>query len=255
MGNCGCGSAVIHSRKSSCRFSAFNKYVSISAMYAKPRCVFCSKTHCPVCVAVDMSLRAMISWPCPIDTPSVAIFLRLASSSMSFVGSAPGDRRQMSGTYGVDSAHVVSMFRGTDSTKRSPIAFAMYVCAATMVRSSRSALTMHIRSKASTRSSKSGTRASSGASLSYHWRQSLSLTFRDSTMSENELCCESATMSSQHLSGIQSFGFFFTDLMSSEPPPFKKRFTRSRDNALAETWILFVNISANVSLCRSNKPR
>ena len=174
---------------------------------------------------------------------------------MSFVGSAPADSKQITGVCGSVSAHVFSMLSGTDSTKRSPIAAAMYVCAATMVRSSRRLFTMHIFSNASTRSSKSGTAAPSGASRSYHCFQSGSLRWNESRISENAGSALRATTSSQHLSGIQSFGFFRADLISSEPPPLRKTFTRSGDSAFAETWILFVNISANVSLCRSNKPR
>ena len=63
MGNCGCGSAVIHSRKSSCRSSVLVKKLSTSVRYESPRCVFCNSTHSPSCVAVEMSFRAMISWP------------------------------------------------------------------------------------------------------------------------------------------------------------------------------------------------
>ena len=133
----------------------------------------------------------------------------------------------MRGTKGVDSAHVFSMLRGTDSTKCAPIASEMYACAATRVRSSRRDLTRHMRSKGSIRSSKSGMRSSSGASLSYHCLQSFSLTNMDSNRSLNVGYCDSATMSSQHLSGIHSLGFFLTDLMSSEPPPFRNTPTRS----------------------------
>lgn len=54
-----------------------------------PRCAFCSSTQQPSAAAVAMWRRAMTSWPCPMDTPKVRIFLRLARSSISLVGSAP----------------------------------------------------------------------------------------------------------------------------------------------------------------------
>lgn len=60
-----------------------------------------------------------------MDTPSSLIFLRLASSSIMRVGSAPGESRQMRGTLLVLCAHVASRFTGTDSTKRGPSASLM----------------------------------------------------------------------------------------------------------------------------------
>mmetsp|Transcript_14092 Transcript_14092/g.33795 ORF Transcript_14092/g.33795 Transcript_14092/m.33795 type:complete len:203 (+) Transcript_14092:805-1413(+) len=202
-----------------------------------------------------MYLRAMISCPWPMETPRILIFLRLASSSMSLVGSAPGDSRQMKGTHGVDSFSAFSMLSGTDSVKRCPMASAMYSCAATMVRSSRRLLTTHMRSNLLIFSSKSGTLLCSGASRSYHCRHSPSLRLNESSRSWNTGTWDSATRSSQHLSGIQSLGFLRTLLMSRLPPPLRNTPTRDLSRLLALIRILLVSISANVSLWRSNSPR
>ena len=147
------------------------------------------------------------------------------------------------------------MLRGTDSTNCCPMASPMYACAATCVLSSLSALTIIIFSNLVMRSSKSGTLTCSGASRSYHFFHIGSFRSNESRMSEKAAVFCSALTSSQHLSGIHSFGFLRTDLMSNEPPPFRKTLTLSGESCLALMRILLVIMSAKVSLCRSNKPR
>lgn len=46
-----------------------------SVRYPSPRCAFCSSTQQPSAAAAAMWPRAMTSWPCPMDTPNVRIFL------------------------------------------------------------------------------------------------------------------------------------------------------------------------------------
>lgn len=89
MGKAGCGSAVIQRRKPSCRPWALARYCSTSDRYCRPRWVFCSSTQCPSAAAAAMCRRATTSCPWPMDTPRHLILRRLASSSMSLVGSAP----------------------------------------------------------------------------------------------------------------------------------------------------------------------
>ena len=96
---------------------------------------------------------------------------------------------------------------------------------------------------------------SSGASRSYHWCHSVSLR---ETLSQSSLKVPfevSATAFSHTASGIQSLGFFRTELMSSAPPPLRKMSTSFAAILPAETLTLLVSIRAKIILWRSNRPR
>ena len=67
--------------------------------------------------------------------------------------------------------------------------------------------------------------------------------------------CDSATMSSQHLSGIHSLGFLLDGFDVERATTLQEHPHEIGRERLAETRILLVSINANVSLWRSKRPR
>ena len=230
-------------------------------MNLRPRWQFCSITHEPCVTPVLMSLRAAGSCPWPSEIERTAFLALRASSLMSAVGSEPDESTAMIGQRQWASSSTALRSSGRESMKRCPIALAMYSCAARSIRSSRKERTSSSRSKspsaASLVSLPSGGWFASGASRSYHCRQSAERIETDagSIWKAAGTAAASARQLSHAASGSQSCGFSCTDLMSSAPPAVSSACTAGAESSLATCWIFIVSISDHVCLCRSKKPR
>mmetsp|Transcript_17133 Transcript_17133/g.34758 ORF Transcript_17133/g.34758 Transcript_17133/m.34758 type:complete len:229 (-) Transcript_17133:381-1067(-) len=226
MGNLGCGSALIHSRKDGAHSSRLIMYCSTSIRKPSPRWQFCNSTQSPVATPCCSSLRAAGSCPCPMEIMSTCFLRFLARSQMGPVGSAPIDNSAIVGTRSVASSHTALRSRGLESIYLLPSVQMMYDCTERSVRSSRMARTTSMRSKLSRRSWNSGMGILSGESWSYQAIHRLEVVSRaiDSGRSRSICTVRETAMQFIHTdSGSQLCGLGFSVFGSRAPPPLSRQ--------------------------------
>mmetsp|Transcript_13743 Transcript_13743/g.31849 ORF Transcript_13743/g.31849 Transcript_13743/m.31849 type:complete len:201 (-) Transcript_13743:11382-11984(-) len=199
-----------------------------------------------------MSLRAMISWPWPMDTALTSFFFFLPRCRIMSEGSAPGERMHTSGMRSLVSASVASRLSGVDSMYGVPSTSTTKSLAQSMVLSVRMDRTMRRRWKMSSLSSRSGTLDCSGLSWSYHCFHIVSLRASESGRSL-KVCSVLArlTQCSHEASGIHSLGFLRTALMSSASPPLMSALKWSCDSLPAVRSTFIASMRTKISLWRS----
>mmetsp|Transcript_76104 Transcript_76104/g.204220 ORF Transcript_76104/g.204220 Transcript_76104/m.204220 type:complete len:282 (+) Transcript_76104:1560-2405(+) len=258
MGNCGCGSDVIHTRNSGSMTSASlaARRCSSSMRNLMPRWQFCSSTQQPVATPWSQKRRATTSCPWPMDTDWTSFFFFLARPRIRSVGSDPMDSTHTKGVRSLLSACVVSRLSGLLTTYFCPSASATYSLATIMVRSGRSARMMSMRCILSSLSSKSGTLCCSGASRSFHCFHCWSpRTMASGSSLSSGIDMDSCTALSQLLSVIQLPGFLRTALTSSAAPPLTKQLKWSIEMVCAWICTFMASRMMKTSLCRSKRPR
>mmetsp|Transcript_106269 Transcript_106269/g.307722 ORF Transcript_106269/g.307722 Transcript_106269/m.307722 type:complete len:206 (-) Transcript_106269:12243-12860(-) len=122
-GNSGCGRAVMKRRKLGSRpvSTNFRMICSIWSMSSSMSSQFCRRTHVPSVEAACIAFMATTSWPSPSEITAGPGSLRLrARPSMPSVGSAPRERRKITGTSARISAKIISCVSVTGSTKVGP---------------------------------------------------------------------------------------------------------------------------------------
>mmetsp|Transcript_1316 Transcript_1316/g.2077 ORF Transcript_1316/g.2077 Transcript_1316/m.2077 type:complete len:226 (+) Transcript_1316:1468-2145(+) len=121
IGNSFLGSQVSQSLKSSSISASGVKMFSIWAMKSSPKWQLYRITQFPWKKLFCIASLAIFSWPSPILTFSMlCLRLRLASSSIEEVGSAPAVRRNKTGTLEWDSSQICSTVSVTGATNSGP---------------------------------------------------------------------------------------------------------------------------------------